>query len=211
MIVTERENLAKARPGQLIEQREEELARAGIYRLLALLLSQPPDKETLRILDSLGDGASPIDEALRKIADKAKKLDADSIMDEFHNLFIGLGEGELVPYGSYYLSGFLHEKPLARLRSDLHHLKIQQRHNVMEPEDSMSSLCEVMSLLVAGEINGSASLETQQSFFTKHLGSWGNEFFEDLKNAKSSRFYSAVGDLGIEFINVEKQAFELDH
>ena len=210
MIVTERENLAKARPGQLIEQREEELARAGIYRLLALLLSKPPDKETLRILDSLGDGASPISEALRKIANKAKELDANSIMDEFHNLFIGLGEGELVPYGSYYLSGFLHEKPLARLRSDLHHLKIQQRHNVMEPEDSMSSLCEVMSLLVSGEINGAASLETQQSFFTKHLGSWGNEFFEDLKNAKSARFYSAVGDLGIEFINVEKQAFELD-
>ena len=210
MIVTERENLAKARPGQLIEQREEELARAGLYRLLALLLSKPPDKETLRILDNLGDGASPIGEALRKIANKAKKLDADSIMDEFHNLFIGLGEGELVPYGSYYLSGFLHEKPLARLRSDLHHLKIQQRHNVMEPEDSMSSLCEVMSLLVSGEINGAASLETQQSFFTKHLGSWGNEFFEDLKNAKSARFYSAVGDLGIEFINVEKQAFELD-
>ena len=124
MIVTERENLAKARPGQLIEQREEELARAGIYRLLALLLSKPPDKETLRILDSLGDGASPIGEALRKIANKAKELDANSIMDEFHNLFIGLGEGELVPYGSYYLSGFLHEKPLARLRSDLHHLKI---------------------------------------------------------------------------------------
>ena len=210
MIVTERENLAKARPGQLIEQREEELARAGIYRLLALLLSKPPDKETLRILDSLDDGASPIGEALRKIANKANELDADSIMDEFHNLFIGLGEGELVPYGSYYLSGFLHEKPLARLRSDLHHLKIQQRHNVMEPEDSMSSLCEVMSLLVSSEINGAASLETQQSFFTKHLGSWGNEFFEDLKKAKSARFYSAVGDLGIEFINVEKQAFELD-
>ena len=210
MIVTEGENWAKARPGQLMEQREEELARAGIYRLLALLLSKPPDKETLRILDSLVDGASPIGEALRKIANKAKKLNADSIIDEFHNLFVGLGEGELVPYGSYYLSGFLHEKPLARLRSDLHHLKIQQRHNVMEPEDSISSLCEVMSLLVSGEINGAASLETQQSFFTKHLGSWGNEFFEDLKNAKSARFYSTVGDLGIEFINVEKQAFELD-
>ena len=93
MIATERENLAKARPDQLMEQREEELARAGIYRLLALLLSKPPDKETLRILDSLGDGASPIGEALRKIANKAKKLDADSIMYDIHTLFIGLVEG----------------------------------------------------------------------------------------------------------------------
>jgi len=211
VIAAEQENLPKVRRIGPIEQREEELARAGIYRLLAVILGNPPNAETLRTLCGLGGGSSPIDNALRNIAAQAKKTDTGSVSNEYYNLFVGLGEGELVPYGSYYLAGFLHEKPLARLRSDLHQLEIEQKHDISEPEDSISSLCEVMSGLVAGELHEPVSLEMQRNFFMKHVGSWAESFFKDLENAQSARFYAPVGTLGTLFMSIEKQAFAIDN
>jgi TorA maturation chaperone TorD len=209
MIAAEQEGVPRLRSFGPIEKREEELARAGIYRLLAALLGNPPDQETLHALYSLSDGSSPIDNALKNIAIQAKKTDADSVANEYYNLFVGLGEGELVPYGSYYLAGFLHEKPLARLRSDLQHLEIEQQNGIAEPEDSISSVCEVMSALVAGDFGNSTPLEVQRNFFVKHIGSWADDFFKDLEKAKSALFYARVGALGTLFMSIEKQAFAI--
>ena len=210
MIAAEQENLPAVGSFGPIEKTEEELARAGIYRLLGVVLGNPPNQETLRALHSLGDGNSPVGKALGSIAIQAKKTDPDSVSNEYYNLFVGLGEGELVPYGSYYLAGFLHEKPLARLRSDLQHLEIEQEGGIAEPEDSISSVCEVMSALVAGEFGGSAPLEVQKDFFAKHVGSWAGDFFKDLEKAKSAQFYARVGALGTLFMSIEKQAFAID-
>ena len=210
MIAAEQENLPTVGSFGPIEKREEELARAGIYRLLGVVLGNPPNQETLRTLHSLGDGNSPVGKALGSIAIQAKKTDPDSVSNEYYNLFVGLGEGELVPYGSYYLAGFLHEKPLARLRSDLQHLEIEQEGGIAEPEDSISSVCEVMSALVAGEFGDSAPLEVQKDFFAKHVGSWAGDFFKDLEKAKSAQFYARVGALGALFMSIEKQAFAID-
>ena len=210
MIAAEQESLPTALSFGPIEKREEELARAGIYRLLAVVLGNPPDQETLHALHSLGDGNSPIEKVLRSIAIQAKKTDSGSVSNEYYNLFVGLGEGELVPYGSYYLAGFLHEKPLARLRSDLQHLEIEQESGIAEPEDSISSVCEVMSALVAGEFGDAAPLEVQKNFFAKHVGSWAGDFFKDLEKAKSAQFYARIGALGTLFMSIEKQAFAID-
>ena len=210
MIGAEQENLAKLGLVGPLEQEEQELARAGIYRLLAFLLGAPPNEDGLHQISGLGEGSSPIDDILANIAADAKKADPAKVAREYHNLFVGLGEGELVPYGSYYLAGFLNERPLARLRSDLRRLKIEQEAIISEPEDSISSICEVMSALVAGEINGSVSLKVQRDFFAAHVGSWAGDFFADLEKANSSHFYGPVGSLGVLFMNIEKQAFEID-
>ena len=115
-----------------------------------------------------------------------------------------------MPYGSYYLSGFLHEKPLARLRADLRKLGIERDIQVSEPEDGMANVCEVMSGLIAGDFGIPASLSVQKDFYTKHVGSWGIQFFTDLESATSANFYRSVGELGSVFLHLETEAFTIE-
>jgi TorA maturation chaperone TorD len=128
---------------------------------------------------------------------------------EYQNLFIGVGRGELVPYGSYYITGFLNEKPLARLRNDMGRLGIARRDNVSESEDHIAALCEMMSGLILGDFDGAADLAEQKAFFQAHLAPWVKTFFTDLEGARSSVFYACIGQLGAAFMDVETQAFEM--
>ena len=137
----------------------------------------------------------------------AGRTSPEEAAEEYQDLFIGLGRGELVPYGSWYLTGFLMEKPLAQLRRDLARLGFNRREGVNEPEDHAGALCEVMSMLIGDGGPDSATL--QQAFFEAHMGGWMGRFFNELQGAKTGRFYRAVGQLGEAFIEVEQQYYAM--
>jgi TorA maturation chaperone TorD len=188
--------------------RETEAGRARVYALLAALLARPADAGLLGRLAALDGDGTRLGEALAALAAAAREARAEAVEREFHDLFIGLGRGELLPYASYYLTGFLHERPLAKLRTDLAALGIARAEGVAEPEDHIATLCEVMAGLVEGSLGDGAAGQDRR-FFERHLGPWAERFFGDLEQAKAARFYRAVGRLGREFIGIETEAFAL--
>ncbi len=181
-----------------------EQARADEYALLGLLLWRAPGKDLLAGLSRIKGNASPLGVAHVQLGKAATATTPQELEDEFFRLFVGLGRGELLPYGSYYLTGFLHERPLAKVREDLAKLGIEKAEHVSEPEDHIATLCEVMS----GIISSQFADETidQKTFFNRHLNPWANRFFADLEAASSTAFYRAVGTVGRVFIEIEKEA-----
>jgi TorA maturation chaperone TorD len=187
----------------------EERVRADLYALLARLLRAPPSAEDLGWLSGLKGGSGDLGEAVSTLAAAARRTTPEAARDEYHDLFIGVGRGELVPYGSYYLTGFLHEKPLAKLRLDMGALGIARADNQPEPEDHIAALCEMMAGLIAGAFGEPADLPTQHRFFDTHIGSWAPRFFEDLEGAASAALYMPVGTIGKLFLRIEAQAFAM--
>jgi TorA maturation chaperone TorD len=155
---------------------------------------------------SCGD-PSPLGLAHIALADAAAQADAQNVEREFFNLFIGIGRGELLPYGSYYLTGFLQERPLARLRDDLRALGIARSEGVVEPEDHAAILCEIMSGIIGGAFGTPAG--SDQQFFEKHLQPWIGRLFADMEHAENADFYRRVGAVGRLFVEIEAQAFAL--
>ncbi len=188
---------------------EEDRLRANWYSLLAHLLSDPADENMLLLARSWEGDDSDLGRAIATLSAAAKGATPDAVREEFFKLFVGVGHGELQPYGSYYLTGFLHEKPLARLRGDMRQLQIERNEDVKEPEDHIASLCEIMAGLITGAFGAPADLATQQKFFDDHIACWAPRFFEDLQAAKSAAFYMPVGSIGSLFLAVESQAFEM--
>lgn len=186
---------------------EIESARAQEYALLAVLLVRAPDASFLQRLSQLRGDATPLGAAHSALAEAAADTSAEEVEREYFDLFIGLGRGELLPYGSYYLTGFLHERPLARLREDLKRLGVERADGVAEPEDHVAILCEV----IAGLINRKfpAAVGTDRDLFEKHMRPWIERFFSDLEQAEAARFYRRVGTLGRVFMEIETEAFAL--
>ena len=182
-------------------------ARAQQYALLAALLSRAPDAALLKTLSQVRGDASPLGIAHIELAEAAAKANAERVEREFFNLFIGIGRGELLPYGSYYLTGFLHERPLARLREDLGRIGIERSEGNAEPEDHAAMLCEIMSGLIGGRFPAASG--TDQQIFEKHLAPWIGRFFSDLELAQEADFYRRVGALGRVFIDIEMESFAL--
>ena len=188
---------------------DEDRARAQMYQLLGVLLGGPPSSELLRGLAALQGDDTPIGSASRNLAALAQRTAPNDAEREFNNLFVGIGRGELLPYTSYYLTGFLNEKPLADLRSDLMARGIKARDNVKEPEDHMGTLCEIMAGIIAGEFLCDSDQPSQKAFFDAHLAKWAALFFTDLEEAQSAVFYAPVGSLGRAFMAVEADAFAI--
>ena len=188
---------------------DEDRARAQMYQLLGVLLGGPPSSELLRGLATLKGDDTPIGTASRNLAALAQRTAPNDAEREFNNLFVGIGRGELLPYTSYYLTGFLNEKPLADLRSDLMARGIKARDNVKEPEDHMGTLCEIMAGIIAGEFLCDSDQPSQKAFFDAHLAKWAELFFADLEEAQSAVFYAPVGSLGRAFMAVEADAFAI--
>ena len=151
-----------------------------------------------------GTGGMP--EAWRGLKMAAKVTDAEALEDEYFALFIGLGRGELVPYASSYLTGYLMEKPLADLREELNKLGLERQQNLKEPEDHAGILCDLMGMIIS---ENQLSLKNQRDIFMTFLVPWMMDFFEDLEQADSAGFYRAVGKLGKVFMGIEKQFFSL--
>jgi TorA maturation chaperone TorD len=185
----------------------DEPLRVNAWSLLGKLLASPPDEQVLELLAGADGAAIAGDNLLGAawdlLAKAAAKASPAELEDEYQDLFIGVGRGELMPYGSWYLTGFLMEQPLARLRGELSELGFARRDGVKEPEDHAAALCDVMAMISTGE--DAASLDVQTGFFSRHIAPWMGRFFRDMQQAPSARFYRAVGQLGEQFVALEGQ------
>jgi TorA maturation chaperone TorD len=181
--------------------------RAAEYGLLSLLLGRAADADTLlRVAALKGDG-SDLGMAHIELAAAAAAANDRAVSKEFFGLFIGLGRGDLLPYASYYMTGFLHERPLARVRDDMDALGIERAGSSREPEDHIATLLEVMAGLSRGDFE--ADFAEQARFFERHLKPWASRMFADLEMSPSANFYRAVGRVGRVFIELESEAFAL--
>jgi TorA maturation chaperone TorD len=183
-----------------------QVMRAGVYELLGRLLEREPDESLLQLLRGIGevdtsDGRIAMGWELMKQA--SQKAEVNALRDEFFALFIGLGRGELVPFGSWYLTGFLMEKPVAALRADLARLGIERQDGVQESEDHIAALCDAMALVIRS--GKDVSLTDQRAFFDTHIAPWAGKFCHDLHNAKAADFYRSVGFFGEGFFEFEAQ------
>lgn len=187
----------------------EQQLRAAAYGLLAALLRSPPDAALLARLRGYDlperRAEDAVATALRLLGLAARSADPGAVATEFHALFIGLGRGELVPYGSWYLTGFLMEQPLSELRDDLAALGFERQAEVCEPEDHVAALCEVMAMLIADD----APHATQEAFFRRHLAPWLAHFFADLEVAQAACLYRAVARFGGAYTELENRYFAM--
>jgi TorA maturation chaperone TorD len=186
---------------------EVEIARAREYALLATLLARPPSAAVLKRVSRLRGDATTLGAVHAALAEAASRVDLAALEREFLDLFIGVGRGELLPYASFYLTGFLNERPLARLREDLRGLEIERVDGQSEPEDHAAVLCEIMAGLIDGPF--AAAPDAQRRMFERHLAPWIGRFFADLEAAQRAEFYRHVARVGRLFIEIESQGFAL--
>lgn len=187
----------------------EEAMRADLYDFLSALLAAPPTRDLLADCAKLLGDESDLGRAVDALARMARATSEKAADREFHALFIGVGRGELMPFGSYYLTGFLHEKPLALLREDMRRLDIMRAEHVHEPEDNIASLLEMMAGLIRGRFGAPAPLPVQRDFFNRHLAPWAGHFFADLERADAAAFYAPVGAAGRAFVAIEAEGFRM--
>ena len=181
--------------------------RARLFALLGRLLGGPPDQSLLASLRLLRQGEGEIGEAYAVLAAAAGATTPEAVEREYFNLFIGVGRGEVLPYASYYLTGFLHERPLADLRGDLDRLGTERAEGVAEPEDHIAFVAETFAGLIAGAF--AAGPEDAAPFFARHIRPWAARMFADLEKAEAAGFYRAVGRLGRIAVEIEAAAVDL--
>jgi TorA maturation chaperone TorD len=182
-------------------------ARAREYSLLAALLSHSPDAQMIEQLAGLSGDTTPLGAAHDALSAAAARVSPERIEREYFDLFVGLGRGELLPYASYYLTGYLYGRPLARLRATLKQIGLEKTEGQSEPEDHVAILFEIMAGLASGQIIAPGG--TDSNIFETHLKPWIGRFFSDLERAESATFYSCVGTLGRIFMEIETEAHSL--
>lgn len=178
------------------------------YRLLGALLTKAPDPATLEAVAGIRGDGSVLGQAHDELARAAICADPAAVEREFFKLFVGVARGELLPYASYYLAGFLNERPLADVRADLAALGLERAQGRHDPEDHIALLADVMATLAEGRIV--SVYDAGRGFFERHLAPWSQRFFADLAGAPSARFYRAVGAVGVVFTRIEEQAFAME-
>jgi TorA maturation chaperone TorD len=197
-----------AAPGASLVIDDVDQLRARHYDLLAALLGRAPDVAVLDALGEMEGGEGVLGRHLSDLSRAAATTSAQAIEREFFELFVGVGRGELLPYASYYLTGFLNERPLARVREDFSALGIERGEAMSEPEDHLAMLLEVMAGLAAGRFEAEPGMQAR--FFARHVAPWATRFFADLEGANAARFYRTVGELGRTFIEIETEAFAME-
>ena len=192
---------------------DEETARAELYGVLALLYYAAPSPELITRLSAAATEAPAagalLEEPWRVLVGMARSLPVGAIAQEFDALFGGIGKPEVYLYGSHFLSGFLNEKPLARLRTDLAALGLARDDAMSETEDHVACLCEVMRYLIAGDDVAVANLSRQREFFSQHLQPWVGRMCADIEQHPRARFYAALAGLTRAFMDVEAQGFDM--
>lgn len=192
---------------------DEETARSELYGLLALMYYAQPAPDLIANLrlaatESPAAGAF-LEEPWRAVVGVARDMTDGAIALEYEALFGGVGKPEVYLYGSHYLSGFLNEKPLARLRGELNHLGLARDEAMSETEDHLAYLCEVMRYLIAGDDAALANLTRQKAFFAAHIQPWVMMLCDTLQQHPKARFYAAVAGLTRAFMSVEAQGFDM--
>ena len=182
-------------------------ARADTYELIGALLWRTPAAPALTEVAKLQGNATRLGLARIELAEMAAKATPDAVRDEYFALFIGVGRGELLPYASYYLTGFLNERPLVAVRDEMVRLGLTRAERINEPEDHIAILFDVMAGLIRGDY--AAEGLDDQIFFERHLQPWAARFFADLEVAESAHFYRPLGRLGGIFFDIETEAYGL--
>jgi TorA maturation chaperone TorD len=192
---------------------DEETARAEVYGLLAALYYAPPTAELLAqlrvaVTEAPAKGGL-LEEPWRDVVAAARNAEDAAIQSEYNALFGGVGKPEVYLFGSHYLSGFLNEKPLARLRTDLSKLGLQRNETMPETEDHFAYLCEVMRYLIAGDDVSVANLTQQKTFFGDHIVAWTTAMCDAVAAHPRAKFYAAVASFTRTFLSVETQGFDM--
>jgi TorA maturation chaperone TorD len=187
---------------------ETEVLRAGHYRLLSIMLARAPGAAELAALAALTSDRTALGQAYAALARAAAAATPESAAAEYFELFIGVGRGELLPYASFYQTGFLNERPLAALRADLAALGITRAPGHHDPEDHIAFICEVMAKMAEGSLAPQGAL-TEAVMFERHLAPWAAQFFDDLAIAPSARLYRPLAEVGRLWIDIETRAFAL--
>lgn len=189
---------------------QEQLLRASVYELIGRLLAREPSEATIQSLRDIGKvdtGQGQIAMGWQLMKQAAQKTGLHAIHEEYFSLLIGVGRGELVPFGSWYMTGFLMEKPVAVLRADLDRLGIERTTGVAESEDHVAALCDAMALIIRH--SDEIPLATQQAFYNDHLAPWVQRFFSDMQTARSAHFYRSVGFFCESFFDFEQQLLQM--
>ena len=194
----------------LLNIKEEDQLRADMYSFLANLLRAEPDENLVNQLTMLDSDDSPIGKSIKTLSKLATSLDLPTIRDEYVRIFVGVGRGEILPFASYYLTGFLKDKPLAKLRQDMQKIGIKLEENVKEPEDHIASIFDMMSGLILGKFEKKYSIAEQKDFFNKHLAPWVDLLMRDIESSKIAVFYSPIGTIGKEFMEIERASFSMN-
>ncbi|EDL70305.1 TorD/DmsD family molecular chaperone [Vibrio campbellii] len=188
------------------QREQEQTLRTEIYLVLSALFRSAPSEEMIEFLTSLE--VEPSESAMQKawiaLQQAAKDSNREALEDEYQDLFIGIGRGEVMPFGSWHMTGAMMEKPLAEIRHDLELLGFERDENVKEPEDHIAALCEVMAMLTGEEE------ELQQAVFNKHIAPWFSSFTQQLENAESANFYKPAAQLCEAFLTLEQVRFSVN-
>ncbi len=188
------------------QREQEQTLRTEIYLVLSALFRSAPSEEMIEFLTSLE--VEPSESAMQKawiaLQQAAKNSNREALEDEYQDLFIGIGRGEVMPFGSWHMTGAMMEKPLAEIRHDLELLGFERDENVKEPEDHIAALCEVMSMLTGEEE------DLQQAVFNKHIAPWFNSFTQQLENAEGASFYKPAAQLCEAFLTLEQVRFSVN-
>lgn len=192
---------------------DEETARAEVYGLLALLYYSAPEPallSDLRVAVTEAPAAGGfLEEPWREVVSAARQMTDQAIATEYDALFGGVGKPEVYLFGSHYLSGFLNERPLAKLRTDLAALGLARGDEMPETEDHIAYLCEVMRYLIAGDEVEISNLVRQQEFFAQHMQPWALLLCDAIAAHPKARFYATLAGFTRAFVSVEVQGFDM--
>jgi TorA maturation chaperone TorD len=193
----------------------EDAARAEFYALLARLLSAPPDAPVLAALGAsdlwADDGTNPLASAWNRLVLASRAMDADAAEQEYTDLFIGVGKSEVNLHASHWTSGFMMEKPLAELRTDLAQLGLARQAGVSTLEDNLGALCETMRILVAGAgARPPVPLPIQRVFFERHIEPWAQECCAAICQSPVANYYRRVAEFASLYLAVERDSLAID-
>jgi TorA maturation chaperone TorD len=191
----------------------EELARAELYGLLARLWIAPPDSDLLTqfrvaVTEAPQPGAY-LEVPWQSLVAAMRATTPAAAADEYDALFGGVGKPEVFLYGSYYLAGFLNERPLAALRADLASLGLTRDETRSETEDHVACVFEVMRYLIAGNDVAVSNLEQQRRFFRAHVQPWVEQCLDAVGAQPRAVLWREVAALTRAFVQVETQAFDM--
>ena len=191
----------------------DELARAELYGLLARLWLAPPDDAMLaQFRVAVTQAPQPggfLEAPWGELVAAMRATTADAAAAEHEALFHGVGKPEVFAYGSFYLSGFLNERPLAELRADLARLGLTRDPRGLETEDHVAYVLEVMRYLIAGDDAGVCNLEQQRRFFRAHVQPWVAQLCDAVQAHPRAATWREVAAFTRAFVEVETQGFDL--
>jgi TorA maturation chaperone TorD len=194
----------------------EDLARADLYGLIARLFHEAPDQELLdQIVSSIPEGKeaqsedAPLARVWQNLVEMAKANPAKAWQDEFDQNFISVGRPIIILNGSFYMAGYLNERPLVEIRRALDAFGLESAEEISETEDHISALCEVMRYLIAGDDVEISNLTNQRVFFNDHIRPWHDDLFDAIDAVSEMRLYHSVASLAREFLAIEGQGFDM--